>query len=93
MRPLIASLLLSSCTMGPTHYAKDGDKTSFTTAGISILTKSDYDKSNVSNGQFTANHEVFKKNETAVPVMKMAQELGGAVLDELVPMTEAINGN
>jgi hypothetical protein len=86
-------LLLASCTMGPTSFEKDGQKMSFTTAGVSVLTKSDYDKSSVTNGAFRAEHETFKKNEIGVPVMKMTEVLGGAILDEIVPVTDAIKGN
>ena len=93
--PLVIAIgvYASSCTMGPTSFEKDGQKMSFTTAGVSILTKSDYDNSKVTNGVFKAEHETFKKNEIGVPVMKMTEVLGGAILDEIVPVTDAIKGN
>jgi hypothetical protein len=85
-----------SCSMGPTDFsrvvAKDGStsETKFTTAGVTILTRNQYEDATVSKGDFQASHKVYGKDEVAVPRYQAWGEVGTASANALWDVTDTI---
>jgi hypothetical protein len=88
---------LVSCTMGPTDFSRvvakaDGStsETKFTTAGVTILTRNQYEDATVTKGGFQASHKVYGKDEVAVPRYQGWSEVGTASANALGDVTDTI---
>lgn len=76
--------------MGPTTMTRNGKDFSFTTAGISILTKNKYESTAIQNGEFSATHAVHDKDETSLPRYKAQAEAARAAGSGIKSVAETL---
>ena len=93
----VVVLFLASCSMGPTDFSRvvaraDGSssETKFTSAGVSILTKNQYEATDVAKGEFRASHKVYGKDEVALPRYQAWGDVGVAGANALEGVTETV---
>jgi len=86
-------LLLASCSVGPTKIVRvspTGTRTEITTSGITVLTRNDYEHTHISDGEFSATHNVHKKDEQGIIRIPAQEAVGTAATGIIVPGINAV---